>query len=239
MGVGMERHEDGYQRRGTEMTRLESFTDAAFAFALTLLVISVDAIPESYQELVTALKGTPAFAASFASIAFLWIEHRRWSRRYGMDDAVSTVLSLILVFITLVYVYPLKMVFSGMFFWMSGGWLPVSFTVDNYSDLAGLFIIYGIGFAAVMFTFVLLYRHALRKQTELRLDVLEQAMTRREIGMSLILAGTAIASALFAWLMPDKIAIFAGFVYMTLPISMPVAALRYERGIAPLREHQS
>lgn len=231
----MERDKDGFQRRGTEMTRLESFTDAAFAFALTLLVISVDAIPGSYQELVTALKGTPAFAASFTSIAFLWIEHRRWSRRYALDDTVSTLLSLVLVFITLVYVYPLKMVFSGMFYWMSFGWLPVSFTVESYGELSGLFIIYGVGFAAVMLTFVLLYRHALRVKDSLQLDELELAVTRREVGMSLILAATAVASALFAWLMPPKIAIYAGFVYMTLPITMPIAALRYERRIAPLR----
>lgn len=232
----MERDKDGFRRRGVEMTRLETFTDAAFAFALTLLVISVDAIPGSYQELVAALKGAPAFAASFASIAFLWIEHRQWSRRYGLDDTVSTFLSLALIFIVLVYVYPLKMVFSGMFFWMSGGWLPVSFTVASHQELSGLFIIYGVGFAVVMFTFVLLYRHALRCKDALQLDALEQAITRREIGMSLVLAATAVASALFAWLMPPTIAVYAGFVYMTLPVSMPIAALRFERRIAPLRE---
>jgi uncharacterized membrane protein len=231
----MERDKDGFQQRGTEMTRLETFTDAAFAFALTLLVISVDAIPGSYQELVAALKGAPAFGASFASIAFLWIEHRNWSRRYGLDDAVTTFLSLVLIFIVLVYVYPLKMVFSGMFFWMSGGWLPVSFTVETHGELSALFIIYGVGFAAVMLTFVLLYRHALKKADALRLDALEQAITRREIGMSLVLVATAVASALFAWLMPPTIAVFAGFVYMTLPVSMPITALWYERRIAPLR----
>lgn len=231
----MERDKDGFQRRGVEMTRLETFTDAAFAFALTLLVISVDAIPGSYQELVAALKGAPAFAASFTSIAFLWIEHRNWSRRFGLEDTVSTLLSLILIFIVLVYVYPLKMVFSGMFFWLSAGWLPVSFTVDSHGELSGLFIIYGVGFAAVMSTFVFLYYHALRNAAALQLDALEQAITRREIGMLLVLAATAVASAVFAWWMPPKIAIFAGFVYMTLPVSMPITAWRYERKIAPLR----
>lgn len=220
------------------MTRLETFTDAAFAFALTLLVISVDAIPDSYEELVLALKGVPAFAASFASIAYLWVEHRIWSRRFGLEDVTSTILSLTLIFITLVYVYPLKMVFSGMFYWMSGGWLPVSFTVESYAELAGLFIIYGVGFAAVMLTFVLLYRHALRQATVLGLSTLEEAITRRDIGMLLVLVATAIASALFAWLMPPKIAVFAGFVYMTLPISMPIAGVLYGRKIASVRQQK-
>lgn len=43
---------DGFRLRGTEMTRLETFLDAAFAFATTLLVISVGSIPENYQELI-------------------------------------------------------------------------------------------------------------------------------------------------------------------------------------------
>ncbi len=59
----------GFRLRGLEMTRLETFCDAAFAFAVTLLVISGEGIPGSYQELIVALKGIPAFAASFAAIA--------------------------------------------------------------------------------------------------------------------------------------------------------------------------
>jgi uncharacterized membrane protein len=43
--------------RGRQTTRLETFVDAAFAFALTMLVISVDAIPQSFDELLQALKG--------------------------------------------------------------------------------------------------------------------------------------------------------------------------------------
>ncbi|MDQ2701254.1 MAG: TMEM175 family protein [Pseudomonadota bacterium] len=58
--------------RGREVTRIETFVDAAFAFAVTLLVISFDAIPDSAQALVQALKGVPAFAASFALLAMLW-----------------------------------------------------------------------------------------------------------------------------------------------------------------------
>lgn len=52
----------GFRLRGLEMTRLETFIDAAFAFAITILVISIGELPKNYGELVNALKDAPAFA---------------------------------------------------------------------------------------------------------------------------------------------------------------------------------
>ena len=40
--------EDGFRLRGQSVTRLETFVDAAFAFALTLLVIAGDDLPDSF-----------------------------------------------------------------------------------------------------------------------------------------------------------------------------------------------
>ncbi|MCF8235849.1 MAG: hypothetical protein K9G67_12945 [Bacteroidales bacterium] len=40
-----------------------------------------------------------------------------------------------------------------------------------------------------------------------------------------------IFTALFAWLMPVKIAIYAGFIYITLPVSMPAIAIYFGRQI--------
>ena len=51
---------NGFHRRGQERTRLETFIDAAFAFALTMLVISIDRIPQNLPQLVAALKDAPA-----------------------------------------------------------------------------------------------------------------------------------------------------------------------------------
>ncbi len=93
---------NGYSLRGLEMTRLETFTDASFAFAVTLLIISTGNIRKSYNEFVIALKDIPAFAASFLLFAFLWIGHRNWSRRFGLEDRYSALLSLVLVFTVLV-----------------------------------------------------------------------------------------------------------------------------------------
>lgn len=217
------------------MTRLETFCDAAFAFAVTLLVISGDGIPTSYEQLIAALRDIPAFAASFAAIAALWSSHRTWSRRFGLEDGLTTLISLAVVFVMLVYVYPLKMVFAAMFHWLSNGFFPSNFAMSRLEELLGLFVIYGLGFATLSGLLALLNARSLRMADELRLDRVERALTRQEILEQCVLAATALVSALFAAWAPRDIAAFAGFVYMTLPVSMPLVAILGNRRIDRLR----
>ena len=75
----------GFRLRGREVTRLESFSDAVFAFALTLLVVSLD-VPKTFTDLVTTMRGFPAFALCFLLLALIWNGHYRYCRRYGLDD---------------------------------------------------------------------------------------------------------------------------------------------------------
>jgi GGDEF domain-containing protein len=77
------------------MTRLEVFSDAAFAFAVTTLVVTSGEIPGTYEELILALKKVPSFILSFAQIMVFWITHRLWSQRYGLEDFWTTFLSMI------------------------------------------------------------------------------------------------------------------------------------------------
>jgi len=219
----------GFQIRGAEVTRLETFIDAAFAFAVTMLVISVGNIPSNYQELILALKGIPAFAASFASIAVFWVGHRKWSRYYGLEDTATILISLSLIFIMLVYVYPLKLMFSALFAWISGGWLPSEFTLNHHFELIGLFIIYGIGFFIMSSMMAILYLRAKSASNILNLSTKELILTNLEITSWLVLGITGLCSALFAWIMPFGIDVFAGFVYVTLNISMPYVSLRYNK----------
>ena len=58
------RREEGRIIRGDNMTRIETFVDAAFAFAFTMLVISIDEIPKSPPELFELSKDIPAFVFS-------------------------------------------------------------------------------------------------------------------------------------------------------------------------------
>lgn len=219
---------NGFRLRGEEMTRLETFSDAAFAFAMTLQVIS-SGIPKNYTELITAIKGIPAFAASFAQIMLFWAGHRRWSRRYGLEDTRATLLSLGLILVMLVYVYPLKLIFTTLFSWITGGWLPSTFAITAYMELTGLFVIYGVGFGALSGTLSLLYAHASASAERLVLNSDERFYTNADKVSWAVQASTGFASAAFALLMPTHIGIYAGFFYATLPVTMPLLGKHYKR----------
>lgn len=175
------RDEDGFLNRGTEVTRSEAFFDAAFAFAITLMVISIDAIPDTAEKLVDALKSVPAFAASFLLIVLFWRGHADWSRRYGLNDRHSQRLSLMLVFIVLVFIYPLRMVFSGFFQLVSAGWLPSHVHLETVADVRLMFIVFAIGFGAMGSCIALLYRHAWSQRDVLNLDAVERLVTRHAL----------------------------------------------------------
>jgi hypothetical protein len=140
-----------------------------------------------------------------------------------------------MVFVMLVYVYPLRMVASAFMSFASFGRLPSNFTMSALSDLTGLFVIYGLGFALQAALLALLYYRALRTE-QLRLNAIERLRTRHEITSHLVLAATGLASALVAAVFPAKVGVWAGFVYMTLNITMPIAATRHSRQIDRLRE---
>jgi hypothetical protein len=52
---------EGFRLRGMQMTRLETFIDAAFAFAISMLVIAAQQIPDNIQALLAAFKNVPTF----------------------------------------------------------------------------------------------------------------------------------------------------------------------------------
>ncbi len=151
-GLGLE--------RGDKVTRLEAFVDASFAFAVTLLVISGDQIPTSISMLIDALKQVPSYAASFAVIMQFWLNHADWSRRFGIEEIYSDRLSLTLVFVLLIFVYPLKMVFASLFSLLSANYLPTRFVIDSWLQVPVLFQTFAIGFGAMALIMFLLFARA-------------------------------------------------------------------------------
>jgi uncharacterized membrane protein len=167
---------DGFRMRGREVTRLESFSDAVFGFALTLLVVSLE-VPKSFSDLIGMMRGFPAFAVCFLMLAAIWNTHYKFSRRFGLDDGATRFLTCVLLFIILFYVYPLKFLFTlGINDMIFGG--SIASPQIKQSELSTLFSIYSFGFAGIYLAFTLLYWHAWRLRDALELSEVEKLETR-------------------------------------------------------------
>lgn len=212
------------KREGIEAGRLDAFVDGAFAFTLTLLLIGGDTIPDSTDKLLLMLGGIPAFAVCFFHIAFFWHGHVRWRKRCHGASAAGRWLSLLLVFFAMIFVYPLHMVFSGLFNGLSDGLLPSHFRmVGGPSDLRTLFACYGLAYACMAGTLTLLFRHAARLAAKGGFNTLD---ARREMRVWSVPALIGLASALLALLLPLSAPAWLwtlpGFMYSLLFLIGPV-----------------
>lgn len=216
---------NGFRQRGHQVTRLETFVDAAFAFSLTMLVIMHGQLPDTIDELRMGLRRVPTFAACFVLLMVFWAAHNRWSRRFGLDDARSTVLSLALVLVVMVYVYPLRMVISSALHAMTGGWVPSELGIDTTRgiallnrDLQTAFMVYAVGFGLLSWLIWQLNAHALRRADALGLSEHERYETRTDLGLHVILAASAAISLVLSLLaLAWPWATLRGLV-MTLPV---------------------
>ncbi len=225
---------DGFRDRGAQSTRLEAFVDAAFAFTLTLVVIAGNDIPKSVDALVLAMKAVPAYAASFLLIMRFWFAHTDWSRRYGLDDSTSRRLSVLLVFLVLIFVYPMRMVFSSLFSALTADFLPTSFSIDSYYDVSAMFIMFAVAFGVMGLVMVALYAHAWRLRDALALSLAERATTRYELMNWAAVPVVAGVSLLLALLIPPRAESGAwlglpGFVFFLLNVAPPVLRRVAER----------
>lgn len=145
--------------RGPSTTRLDSFVDAAFAFAVTLLLIS-GAPPSDLTQMKTALGSLPASATAFCLIAGFWGAHRSFGRLATRRNRATVLLSLAIVFVVLTYVFPLRLIIQSGFYWMSAGRLPGEGLIHTWNDLRDLYLIYGLGFAVLSALFAALFGQA-------------------------------------------------------------------------------
>jgi len=200
--------EAGFRCRGREVNRIESFSDAAFAFALTLMVVSLE-VPKTFAELKATMRGFPGFAICFAWLVSIWFQHYRFFRRYGMQDGFTMLLNWVLLFVVLFYVYPLKFLFTYLMARVFGG--PRQVLTD--ADAPLLMTIYGLGFAAVYVVLGLMFWHAYRHREELRLDARERILTVASLRGMFLYASVGVLSITIVQIGGAGWAAAAGFSY--------------------------
>ena len=225
----------GFRYRGGENTRIEAFTDAAFAFAVTLLMIGGGHVPTNVDQLVAALGNVPGYAASFALLCLFWYAHYKWYRRYGIEDGRSILLSLLLVFLVLIYVYPLHMMFNAAI--AIGG--SSGFQVRTWDDWKTMYVVFGIAYASMSVIILLFYVHARRLREQLGLNAAEILITRSGIWRWSLSASVGILSAMLALLLrpANGSALYAlpGLTYMLISFSGSLLRRRLDRQMAALR----
>jgi uncharacterized membrane protein len=198
--------------RTHEITPLEAFSHAVFGFTLTLLVVALE-VPRSYRGLVSMMGGFLSFACCFTLLVWIWHEHNRFFRRYGLQDGYTVVLNGGLLFVFMFYVYPLKFMFDSLFgrFVPHAQRLPEPMTLQ---ELGSAGVLYALGFVAVFVMFALLYRHAIGRRVELQLTRLDVFDARAIMGHHLVSVG--LVSMAIPWLAPPRFAPLAPTAFILM-----------------------
>ncbi|MDX6611458.1 MAG: hypothetical protein QOD75_644 [Blastocatellia bacterium] len=218
----------GFRWRGHEISRIEGLSDAVFAFAITLLVVSLE-VPKTFSELAETMRGFGAFAICFLLLFTVWLTQYRFFRRYGLQDGPTIWLNAALIFVVLFYVYPLKFLFTFLVDKFTGGHGEVRLAngtvtgmLESADQMGKLMLIFSAGYLAVFVVFVLLYRHAYRKRAELELNDLEIFDTRNSIQESGLHCIVALISIAMVVIGGAKFSGAAGMVYMLTGVIMGV-----------------
>jgi uncharacterized membrane protein len=199
--------EDGFRWRGHEVSRLEGFSDAVFAFAVTLLVVSLE-VPKTYAELIEAMSGFGVFGICFSLLAYVWYEHYRYFRRYGLETPWAVALNCALLFCVLFYVYPLKFLFSAAL----GRWqFPEH-------EARTIFSTYDAGFSVVFGVLFLLYLYAWHLREDLELTARERVRTLHSLTNQAIMVLLGLMLILGAQFLPARLVGMTGLFYTAIPL---------------------
>lgn len=212
--------EEHFRWRGAAVSRLEALTDAVFAIALTLLIMSLE-VPRTYGDLRAAFAQLPVFAVCFSVLIWLWYCHYKFHRRYGLEDLWTIVLNCALLFLILFYAFPLKFLFGWLYAKVAGlgtqvvgaDGSPAAVLADR--DIPELMMLYSGGFAGIFVLFALLHGNALRLRGPLGLTDTELVMTRCDRGAHLLSAALGATSFAIAAFLP-RLSALAGMLYFLM-----------------------
>jgi uncharacterized membrane protein len=206
IGAGASGEAD-FRWRGEEVTRLEGFSDAVFAFAVTLLVVSLE-VPKTFPEFMEVLRGFLPFSVCFYLLATVWWQHMIYFRRYGLQDGPTVTLNCMLLFFVLFYVYPMKFLFVKVF----------EQTRMEEAQVRMMFLVFGAGFGAISVIFGLLQWHAWRRRDALGLDLIERLKTKQALVHQQAMVLVSLVGVGMAELIPAAWVGMTGMFYFVIPL---------------------
>jgi uncharacterized membrane protein len=206
------------KKRNNEVQRIETFSDAVFAFAVTLLIVSLE-VPHSFDELTKSMRGFFGFGISFFILVFIWIEQHRFFRNYGMEDNVTLTLNITLLFLVLFYVYPLKFLFSLLFGDLIFGQGKSPFII-RAEQFPALMATYALGFIAIYFLFFLMHVRARQQSVVLGMTPIERFDCGSTMYRMVIMCAVGFCSLIVALIFKNDKSSWAGFVYFLISPSI-------------------
>lgn len=208
-----------FKIRGVNPSRLENFSDAVFAFSITLLMISLE-VPETFSRILELTDELIAFAITIIPLLIIWQQHRMFFRRFGLDDGTILKWNTVLLFIVLIFIFPLKFLslFLVRFFTM------IFFRTENVfglmiegTQVPWLMVYYGIGALGILFVFSRFYKHALNNNILLDLSNSEVILTKYYLRLFTHLCFIPIVSIVFVIIFMNinvtLASIFSGVLY--------------------------
>lgn len=200
------------------ISRIEAFSDAVFAFAATLLVVSV-----GYEDSSSVIKIDwlvfLGFGVSFFVLVALWWLHYNFFRRTDYMDGWIIALNAILLFVVLYYVFPLKSLINSM----------TGLQRLNFDEISNLFQLYSLGFLLIFSCLSAMYyrAHLKTQSTDKNFDLLFYA---RHFSIYIVVSLISILIAKFQigikWALP-------GMIYMLL------GPLCYFHGVRFAKKYQT
>ena len=152
-----------------DVQRIEAFTDAVFAFAVTLLAVSLE-VPKSFDQLLETMKGFAGFAFTSSFLFLNWYRHYIFFRKYGIDDRNIIILNGVFLFAVLFFIYPFKFlsyIIVTMIFDFNDQSLHA---LIDFKKMPELISLYYFGIAMLNGSLGLMYHRALKYRLHLELD---------------------------------------------------------------------
>jgi uncharacterized membrane protein len=211
--------QDKFRYRGKEIFRIETLSDAVFAFSVSLLVASLE-VPQTFAELKIITKGAIPFFLTVALVFLFWYQQYMFFRRYGLNDLRTILLNLSYLAVVIFYVYPLKFLFSLLI----SSWSNINLfakaneeglVVLETKEFPQLIILFSVGYFLIWFIIYLLHQHILHLSKNFNFTHFEKLLTQKEVRGALWNSMVGLLALTFAFFNFETL---AGICYLFIPV---------------------